>query len=1015
MDTMNLLLTTLFFLAALAIPNAPTTLELHGAIVQKLPRCALGTGFDANKDGVIDTGCPGSDDFTTQGTGFAVQLETCDMAGTVESFTDAAADGGTSVRNPSGSGYISGQVRCLATLTAGTYTIKVRARAPNNGRGGFWINTSPHLILPAPTSTVYTNLFNGVQQLTYQWFTLTQTVTVGSTQQVPLFALLDDSMEVDCIYLDTSAVAVPSCPTGTVPPVASFIIKSIAALGESVDAISNTWNPNADVLAFSGAPTGTYNNTAVVKFGWLNTATDRLCMFATVADTDLRATAAADDDGSIFGDDSIEVVYRKDVTPSAGASGDTFKLVFNIGATQRHLDRSPYNAPDDSYTATITKARVNTGTLDDVANDTSYNLEACWNLGFTAVDNQLILLNVRVNDRDATAGYRNAGGDINDINNWIVAQLSSTAITGGGGDTTPPSTGTPVVSNIGSNAFTVTIPCTDAGTGCISITANYDVDSGVPYSFNQSCTVSGTNPNYSGQCNISGLSAGTQYFVRGTSVDGAGNSHSGVEVNTTTTGGLPVNAVYVATTGNDTTGTGTSANPWRTIQRSTRSDRLTPGMTLIVKDGAYNEHVSINCAPGAGATTASANNPIVIRSENERMALIQANGLSALRIENCANWQVVGMRIEGTRNSCIGGSGQCDTVFMRGNTNITLRRNIFRWVQTDALQSVHLIYQQESNGTVYEENEAYGHSHHSFNNQFASSGTIIRRSYANAGPQNGVGCFNMYPGANTWIENNICENAFFGENNANGNPDSILNRYNGNIGINSGVKTDSRASSLQFMPRDTLYKDFVFIGAGVTSESAKNTRCDHCSFFNSSSALNVKREGSVPPSIGDGQSSFFSTNSLFYNSNGSISDPNLTNWGIDSAHMVNSSINTSGAGGTGSITNTNSTDHALLGRCYIYVENGTPGKNTASDGGDRGATVLYRTVNGVTDTSKPLWDWTQVGTQRGRALRASDSPNGWAGAVIAGVNDGTDPNFPLTLSTVHLRLNLGNDTCPTPP
>src|SRR2546422_7972760 len=54
---------------------------------------------------------------------------------------------------------------------------------------------------------------------------------------------------------------------------------------------------------------------------------------------------------------------------------------------------------------------------------------------------------------------------------------------------------------------------------------------------------------------------------------------------------------YVATTGNDTNpGTNTTA-PWRTIQKA--ANTLTPGDTVLVRGGVYNELVTVNVSGSA--------------------------------------------------------------------------------------------------------------------------------------------------------------------------------------------------------------------------------------------------------------------------------------------------------------------------------------------------------------------------------------------------------------------------------
>ena len=64
----------------------------------------------------------------------------------------------------------------------------------------------------------------------------------------------------------------------------------------------------------------------------------------------------------------------------------------------------------------------------------------------------------------------------------------------------------------------------------------------------------------------------------------------------------PANALYVATTGNDTTGDGTETKPYKTIQKA--ADMATAGKTIYVKEGTYNERVTIS-------TNATQNNPLI--------------------------------------------------------------------------------------------------------------------------------------------------------------------------------------------------------------------------------------------------------------------------------------------------------------------------------------------------------------------------------------------------------------------
>jgi parallel beta-helix repeat protein len=70
---------------------------------------------------------------------------------------------------------------------------------------------------------------------------------------------------------------------------------------------------------------------------------------------------------------------------------------------------------------------------------------------------------------------------------------------------------------------------------------------------------------------------------------------------------------YVATTGDDGIGDGSSGNPWRTIQHAVNT--ITEGDTIIVRDGTYTEnvyvnkdHLTIKSEKGAASTIVQAEN-----------------------------------------------------------------------------------------------------------------------------------------------------------------------------------------------------------------------------------------------------------------------------------------------------------------------------------------------------------------------------------------------------------------------
>ncbi len=80
----------------------------------------------------------------------------------------------------------------------------------------------------------------------------------------------------------------------------------------------------------------------------------------------------------------------------------------------------------------------------------------------------------------------------------------------------------------------------------------------------------------------------------------------------------------------------------------------------------------------------------------------------------------------------------------------------------------------------------------------------------------------------------------------------------------------------------------------------------------------------------------------------------------------------------------------------MFLPTTSPMRGQGSDGGDVGASVLYRHQNGV-QTWEPLWD--------------PDSGAFPCGAVVAGVNDVPD----ASCFDVHLRLRVGTAGCNLPP
>jgi hypothetical protein len=83
---------------------------------------------------------------------------------------------------------------------------------------------------------------------------------------------------------------------------------------------------------------------------------------------------------------------------------------------------------------------------------------------------------------------------------------------------------------------------------------------------------------------------------------------------------------YVSTTGNDGTGAGTFASPWRTIQHA--ANMVRPGDTVNVRGGTYNESVTIS------ASGSLAGGLITFQSYAGETAIVDGTGLSIPNSQN---------------------------------------------------------------------------------------------------------------------------------------------------------------------------------------------------------------------------------------------------------------------------------------------------------------------------------------------------------------------------------------------
>lgn len=216
---------------------------------------------------------------------------------------------------------------------------------------------------------------------------------------------------------------------------------------------------------------------------------------------------------------------------------------------------------------------------------------------------------------------------------------------------------------------------------------------------------------------------------------------------------------YVAITGNDTTGTGSSVAPWRTIQKAVESGSpVTAGDTVLVRDGTYtaasgaSRTVLIN---GTGTPQGTSGNPVTIRAENCYAATVVTPAVSGGPIAFYINRQyitiecfdIVGPSLSGTqpagtsmagvflessavgavvrnnrihdfgRNVCSDSVNGFAGVFTRGASSQTITENVIytigrRYNGENGCSTVlnandHAIYVETANNTTVTRNVSY--------------------------------------------------------------------------------------------------------------------------------------------------------------------------------------------------------------------------------------------------------------------------------------------------------------------
>lgn len=453
---------------------------------------------------------------------------------------------------------------------------------------------------------------------------------------------------------------------------------------------------------------------------------------------------------------------------------------------------------------------------------------------------------------------------------------------------------------------------------------------------------------------------------------------------------------------------------------------LNPGETLWVTGTTATTYTSATsglftatCGSG-GILDGTLENPIVIRSVNERQPLIDGSNIGendTIEVYNCDYWHFIGLRAKRGDEASTNGWG--DVAFFSDTTNLYIYRNLFYQPNSDpdctspptpTGCNVHPMLFGGVSGTtnsVIEENELYDFHRHGFSISSGSTSNVIRRNYANPrtyhSDTNADPCFIVYPGSTNIFENNIAENCGTGmQVEANGT--TTGNQLLGNIVIDSDGSILNRIGitihTREAVALDTVLRNNVIIGQalGVYPRDNTNTQIYNLSVFDTTELEGVLCDD-VSSGSASGLPSCFATNSLVLNA---------FTYGLRQSNQASWTFTRNASSGSGTAAYSPSTPNASIvnpftdaptnmgsGACYAYVHDDSNLKNQGSGGGDIGANVLFRYTNGVL-TTDPLWD-TVTG----------EFPYG---AVIAGINNVAGDS----LFDIDDRLNINTVNCPFP-
>lgn len=289
------------------------------------------------------------------------------------------------------------------------------------------------------------------------------------------------------------------------------------------------------------------------------------------------------------------------------------------------LSTTGYSVDEDGGTVTIAAERINGASGAVGVSYASSDDTALAGTDYTAVSSTLSwgdgdaadkTFTVTITDRSGNQGER--AFDITFSSPTGGATLAAPTVAAVTINETDDVTG-PVISS-----FTNSTPTTSTVT--ISWTTDEAADAVVDYGTTTAFGSQTTNGvlQTSHSIPITGLSASTTYYYRATSVDAFNNSTTSSVTNSFTTATVSPGSIYVATTGNDTTGDGSIGNPWLTIAKGV--SEMTAGDTLYIRTGQYQE-------PQTWTLVGTEANPYTITAYESEEVIMYGSGVDGGRVK----------------------------------------------------------------------------------------------------------------------------------------------------------------------------------------------------------------------------------------------------------------------------------------------------------------------------------------------------------------------------------------------